>query len=107
MRRGQIWTATGGVYATKPRPVVIIQDDRFDATDSITVAPFTSTLVDAPLIRIRIEPGPSGLDQTSDVMVDKITTTRRERLHQHLGELPHEDMLRIERSLLVFLGIAG
>jgi mRNA-degrading endonuclease toxin of MazEF toxin-antitoxin module len=32
VKRGEIWTAAGGVYASKPRPSLIIQDDRFDAT---------------------------------------------------------------------------
>lgn len=108
MRRGEVWTATGGVYATKPRPVVIVQDDRFDATDSVTVCPMTTTLLDAPLLRIPVEPnGVNGLEQPSHIMIDKITTTRRSKIHTHLGALPHETMVRVERSLLVFLGIAG
>ena len=56
MRRGEIWTASGGDYAGKPRPVVIVQDDRFDATASITVCPFTTDPTDAPLFRPLVEP---------------------------------------------------
>lgn len=108
MRRGEVWTATGGVYATKPRPVVIVQDDRFDATDSVTVLPMTTTLVDAPLLRVLVEPtATNGLEQASHVMIDKITTTRRAKVQAQLGALSREDLVRIERSLLVFLGIAG
>ncbi len=108
MRRGEVWTATGGVYATKPRPVVIVQDDRFDATDSVTVMPMTTTLVEAPLIRILVEPSAAnGLEQASHIMIDKITTTRRMKVQAQLGALSREDMVRIERSLLVFLGLAG
>ncbi|MQA27403.1 MAG: type II toxin-antitoxin system PemK/MazF family toxin [Micromonosporaceae bacterium] len=108
MRRGEIWTATGGVYATKPRPVVIVQDDRFDATDSVTVCPMTTTPVDAPLLRITVEPDQvNGLEQPSHIMIDKITTTRRSKMHNRLGTLPHDAMVRVEQSLLVFLGIAG
>ena len=108
MRRGEVWTATGGVYAAKPRPVLIIQDDRFDATDSVTVLPTTTTLVDAPLLRIPVEPTPAnGLERASHIMIDKITTTRREKAQTRLGVLSAEDLLRVERSLLVFLGIAG
>ena len=51
MNRGEIWTVAGGVYAAKPRPAVIVQDDLFDATSSVTIAPMTSTLLDAPLMR--------------------------------------------------------
>jgi mRNA interferase MazF len=52
VKRGEVWMAAGGVYASKPRPVVIIQDDHFAGTDSVTVLPMTTTLVDTPLMRI-------------------------------------------------------
>ena len=43
MKRGEVWTAAGGPeYAGKPRPVIILQDDRFDATGSITVCALTT-----------------------------------------------------------------
>ena len=57
MRRGEIWTvAGGGGYAGKPRPVVLVQDDRFSATNSVTICAFTTDLTEAPLFRIPIEP---------------------------------------------------
>lgn len=62
----------GGVYAAKPRPAVIVQDDLFDAMISVT-ASNTSTLLDAPLMRIRVSAGDgrlSGLDHDSDVMIE-------------------------------------
>lgn len=108
MRRGEIWTATGGVCATKPRPVLVIQDDRFDATDSVTVCPFTTTGLDAPLVRVRVDPtAANGLQQPSQIMIDKITTTRRAKVQDRLGVLSQAEMVRVERSLLVFLGVAG
>lgn len=108
MRRGEVWTATGGVYATKPRPVLIIQDDRFDATDSVTVCPMTTTLLDAPLVRVPVEPSSdNGLQEPSHIMIDKITTTRRTKVQSRQGVLSREEMVRVERSLLVFLGVAG
>jgi mRNA interferase MazF len=55
VKRGEIWTAAGGKdYAGKPRPVVIIQRDRFDMTDSITVCATTDP-TDAPLFRWPVE----------------------------------------------------
>lgn len=57
MRRGDIWTVSGGKgYAGKPLPVAILQDDRFDATDSITVCAFTADETEAPLFRLTVEP---------------------------------------------------
>lgn len=109
MNRGEIWTVAGGVYAAKPRPAVIVQDDLFDATSAVTVAPMTSTLLDAPLIRIRISSGDgrlSGLEHDSDVMIDKLTTVRRSRVHARVGRLTAEQLIQIERAIMAFLGLA-
>ena len=108
MRRGEIWTVAGGSdYAGKPRPALIIQDDRFD-TDSVTVCPFTTDPTDAPLIRVEIEQNAdNGLSQPSRLMIDKITTVRRSRLGELVGALSDADILRINRAIVVFLGIAS
>jgi mRNA interferase MazF len=106
VRRGEIWTAASGVYAAKPRPVLIIQDDHFAGTDSVTVIPMTTTAVDAPLLRVPVEPTPAnGLEKPSQIMIDKVTTTRRTSAQKHLGTLAAADLVRVERSLLVFLGM--
>lgn len=107
MRRGELWTVAGGVYATKPRPALILQDDLFDRTDSVTVAPLTSALTDAPFLRHRVEATQlSGLRDDSDVMVDKITTVRRSNLHHRVGRLTSQQMADVERLVVVFLGLA-
>jgi mRNA interferase MazF len=109
VNRGEIWTVTGGVSAAKPRPAVIVQDDLFDATSSVTVAPMTSTLLDAPLMRIRISGRDgrlSGLDHDSDVMIDKLTTVRRSNVHARVGRLTAEQLVEVERALMAFLGLA-
>ena len=105
MRRGDIVTVSGGVYANKPRPALIVQDDRFDATDSLTVCPLTTTAVDAPLLRVPVTADENnGLDQDSFLMVDKVTTVRRSNAHVVLGRLETTTMVELERRLLVFLG---
>jgi mRNA interferase MazF len=107
--RGEIWTAAAGSgYAGKPRPVVIIQDDRFDATDSVTVVAFTTDPTEAPLFRLRVEPDlANGLREPCSLMVDKITTVPRSKLGDHIGRLGDEDMVRLGRAVMVFLGFAG
>ena len=109
MKRGEIWTVSGGPgYAGKPRPVVIIQDDRYDATASITVCGLTSSDTDAPLARPTIEPTEgNGLRVSSQLMVDKITTVPKRRLGYRLGRLDAEDVTRLNRAIVVFLGVAG
>ena len=109
MRRGEIWTAAGGSgHVGKPRPVVIIQDDRFDATGSVTVCAFTTDTTDAPLIRLPVEPNDvNGLRDRCSLMVDKSTTVPRAKLGEHVGRLGDADMVRLGRAILVFLGLAG
>jgi len=108
VRRGEVWTASGGKdYGGKPRPVVIVQDDSFDATDSITVCAFTTDPTDAPLIRLPIEPSRgTGLRAASRVMVDKITTVPKSKLGSRVGRLEDTDMLRLNQAMMVFLGLA-
>lgn len=108
MRRTEIWTVSGGPdYAGKPRPAVILQDDRFD-TDSVTLCPFTADPTDAPLFRLVVEATPTtGLSATSMLMVDKITTVRRTKLGERIGELDDADVVRLNRTVVTFLGIAG
>lgn len=107
MKRGELWTIAGGVYATKPGSALILQDDLFGVTDSVTVAPLTSNLTDAPLLRHRVEAtGLSGLRHDSDVMVDKITTVRRSNLYQRVGRLTSQQMADVERVVVIFLGLA-
>ena len=108
MRRGDIWTVSGGKdYAGKPRPVVIVQDDSFDATDSITVCSFTTDPTDAPLFRLPVEPSErNGLRATSRLMVDKITSVPKSKVGVLIGRLDEEDVVRLNQAVLVFLGLA-
>ena len=108
MRRGDILTVAGGRdYAGKPRPVVIVQDDSFDATDSITVCAFTTDQTEAPLFRLPVEPTDrNGLFATSRLMVDKITTVPKSKVGAQIGRLDDEDILRLNRAILVFVGLA-
>ena len=109
MKRSELWTAAGGpAYVGKPRPVLIIQDDRFDENDSITVCPFTSDPSDLPLFRILIEPSPlNGLRLPSRVMADKLSTVPCIKLARKIGQLTAPEMARVDRAVLVFLGLAG
>lgn len=107
MIRGEIWTLSGRGYAGKPRPAVIVQDDRFDATASVTICAFTTDATEAPLFRLTIEPdGHNGLRQTSRLMVDKITTVSKSRLGERVGRLPSPELVRLNRAIAVFLGLA-
>ncbi|MBM3623593.1 MAG: type II toxin-antitoxin system PemK/MazF family toxin [Alphaproteobacteria bacterium] len=109
MKRGEIWTvAGGGDYAGKPRPVVIIQDDSFDATGSVTVCAFTTDPTNAPLFRLPVAPNPrNGLRAPCRLMVDKITTVSKSKVGSHVGRLDDEDLVRLNQAMMVFLGLAA
>ena len=107
MKRGDIWTVSGGGdYAGKPRPVVIVQDDVFDATQSITICAFTTDETEAPLFRVQVEPSErNGLRSPSRLLADKITTVAKSQLGAQVGRLGDEDIVRLNQAMLVFLGL--
>ena len=108
MRRGEIWTVAGGAaYAGKPRPAIIIQDDRFDANDSIIVCPLTTDPTSAPIFRLPIPTNArTGLRAPCRVMVDKVTAVPRRRLGARVGTLSADELKALNRALFVFLGLS-
>jgi mRNA interferase MazF len=106
MRGNLITVALQGDYG-KPRPAVVIQSDLFDEHPSVTLLPLTSDLRDTPLFRITIEPSPeNGLRQRSQIMIDKIHTVPRAKLGPSLGRLSDDEQIAVNRSLMLFLGLA-
>jgi mRNA interferase MazF len=108
VKRGEVWTVAGRAsYTGNPRPAVIVQEDRFDQTSSITLCAFTTGPTDAPLLRMLIEPTErNGLKSASRLMIDKITTVPKARMGKRIGKLNDEDTVRLNRALTVFLGLA-
>ncbi len=91
----------------KPRPALVIQADQFDEHATVTVLLVSSTLVNAPLFRITVQPSvENGLQKPSQVMVDKAMTVKRDKLGQGFGRIEADAMVEVERCLAVFLGIA-
>jgi mRNA interferase MazF len=109
VKRGEIWSVAGGPnYAGKLRPVAILQDDSFEGLLSITFCPFTTNPTPAPLFRLPVEPSErNGLDENSSLMVDKITTVPKAKIGKRIGRLDDEDIVRLNRAVMVFLGLAG
>jgi len=108
VRRGEVVTvALPGNYG-KPRPALVVQADLFNAThSSVTLLPLTSTVVDAPLFRMTIDPNrENGLTRVSQIMVDKVITVPRDKVGASIGRLEDDAMLRVGRALAVWLGIA-
>jgi mRNA interferase MazF len=107
VKRGEIWTiASGGPYAKKPRPAVVVQDDAFAETGSVVVCLITTEELHAPTIRLPVTSGAeTGLRKPSHVMIDKVTAVPREQVGKRLGQLTGEEMTRVDGMLLYFLGL--
>ncbi len=106
MRGDFVTIALQGDYG-KPRPALVIQADPFNESATVTVLLVSGTLVEAPLLRITVQPSTgNGLRKPSQVMVDKAMTIRRDKLGQVIGQIDLNTMVEVERRLAVFLGIA-
>jgi mRNA interferase MazF len=107
MRRGDLAPVAMPGDFGKPRPALVIQSDQFPATGTVTVLLLSGTLVDAPLIRLTVQPTPgNGLRKPSQIMVDKAMSVKRERLGEPFGRLEDDMMVAVNRSLALFLGFA-
>ena len=106
VRRGDLVTvAVSGDYG-KPRPALIIQADAFDSFSSVTVAPLTSEIYQAPLFRVTIQPGKeTGLHRISQVMVDKITTVPRSKIGQRIGFVEASTLRAVNQAIKGFLDV--
>lgn len=107
MRRGDLVTVAMPGDFGKPRPALVIQSDQFTDTATVSVLLLSGTLVNAPLIRLDVEPSPeNGLRKRSQVMVDKAMTVKRDKLGEPFGRLDDETMVAVNRALALFLGFA-
>ena len=108
MRRGDLVTITLPGDFGKPRPALVVQSDLFN-TDHATVSvlPITSAIIGTPVFRITLEPSAAnGLRKVSQIMVDKIVSMKREKIGEAFGRLDDETLLRVNRALAVWLGVA-
>ena len=108
MKRGDLVTvAAKGHYSGRPRPALIVQADLFAELGSVTVCLLSSELIEAPLLRLTVDPSPlNGLENRCQIQIDKLVTVPRNKLGTRIGSLDHETRVRVERSLALFLGIA-
>jgi mRNA interferase MazF len=108
LKRGDIVTMAAPGDFGKPRPALVVQADVFNEIHaSITVVPLTSTIIDAPLFRITLDPSrQNGLSRISQIMVDKVLTLPREKIGKRVGHLGNTGMIRVGRALAVWLGMS-
>ena len=109
LQRGLIVTvAATGMYSGKPRPAVVVQANRWlQGHPSVTVCPITSTLLDAPLVRIPVTPNPrNGLTKASQLMTDKIFTVPTTSIGAVVGVLDSDRLSALDLALRAWLDLA-
>lgn len=91
----------------KPRPAVVIQSDFFNSTHaSVTVCPLTSYIADASLFRLSIEPSSeNGLKSTSQIMVDKISTLKIEKVRETIGKIQEDQLNELNNAIRLWLDL--
>jgi len=106
VRRGDLVTVSLPGDLGKPRPALIVQADQFAQTESVSILPLTSTMLQSPLLRCRIDPkSTNGLRQCSQVMIDKPMTVRRSKVGETSGRISDDKLIEVNRLLALFLGI--
>jgi mRNA interferase MazF len=104
MNRGDIYVLGEQRYLKKPRPVIIIQSDRYNKDESVVTVLVTSESVREKEYRIKIKATKSnGLKKDSFVMIDKIVSIPREKLAKHIGKIGKKTMQTIHAKLVDFL----
>lgn len=108
MKRGNVVTVAMQGDFRKPRPALVLQSDVFsDIHATVTVALISSEIVQAPIFRLDIEPNEAnGLTRPSQVQIDKIMSIRSEKIGSVVGELNDVMMVRVNRALALWLGLA-
>ena len=108
MKRGDVVLVSAPGNYGKTRPAVIVQSDFFNETHaSIVVCLMSSDIQDAPLFRVTVEPSEqNSLKMTSQIMIDKLVAMKREKVSTIIGHLDDDQILAINRSLALFLGLA-
>lgn len=107
MQRGDIIVCVSNGDHGKPRPAVIVQTDLFNKTHAtLTVCPFTTHLIEASLFRLLISPTKqNGLQETSQIMADKITSLKRDKIHQKIGMLTADQIKKLDDAILLWLDL--
>lgn len=107
LRRGAIVTASIGDPSGKPRPFLVLRSDQFAAHNLVTLLAFTTSMVNAPTLRVTVAPTPGNeLQQPSQAMIDHIQSVRLSRIGQIIGQLGDAELRMIESAVAVYLGFA-
>jgi mRNA interferase MazF len=110
LRRGEVWlTDLGepvGHEQGNRRPSVIVSAHRLNTSSGglVIVVPFTRTRRPSPM-HVEVEPGSSGLAETSYAKVQDVRSVSVERLIKRYGAVPAATLNEIGRILTLILDL--
>ncbi|HEV8524256.1 MAG TPA: type II toxin-antitoxin system PemK/MazF family toxin [Terriglobales bacterium] len=110
-KRGDVYLVsfdpTLGAEIRKTRPAVIIQNDVANHFSPLTIVAAISSKFDEPLYPTEalVRAGEAGLRSDSVVLLNQIRTIDKSRLARHLGSLRAATLLKVDRALLLSLGL--
>ena len=89
------------------RPVLIVQNDVGNKySPTVIAAAITSRQFKSRLpTHISVNADECGLSKDSIVLLEQIRTLDKQRLKEKMGNLPEDDMSRIDRALSVSFGL--
>ena len=98
--------ALSGDYG-KPRPCLIVQNTTFNELhSSVVICPITSHIEKEIVFRPTLLPDPdNGLEKLSQIMIDKITTIKKDKIGQVLGCISIHKQNEVILALKLWLGI--
>jgi mRNA interferase MazF len=106
MKRGEIWTLRDDGYASKVRPVVIVQADPGRFFDSVILCLFTTFESSHIPTRVHITANEAnGLKKDSYIMTEKLITIDKNELGEKTGGLTDKQMRLISSQLAKVLEI--
>jgi len=104
--RGQVWLLDLGEpighEAAFNRPALVISDDPANRHGLVVVCPIGTAGRNYPT-RVELEPGRSGLDQTSYIQCEQVRTVSTRRLVHQLGAIDRGSLGEVEHVLRLLL----
>lgn len=108
MKRGDVVIVTFARDYGKPRPAIVVQSESLASTDSIILCPMTTHLVEAPLYRVNVMPDDgNGLREQSQIMMDKIAGTPKDRCRDVIGHVAPSVMSQLDQGLALLIGLSS
>jgi mRNA interferase MazF len=112
-KRGEVYLVnfdpTIGAEIQKTRPALIVQNDIANRHSPITIVAAITSQFDERLYptEVLIQPPEGGVTVASVVLLNQMRSIDKRRLVRRLGVLTSAIMARVDRAMLISLGLVG